>query len=251
MTAYRSFIIALLGAIFLLASFYGHSYAGYEDHGLEIISPEELKRDLAADAVAEPGAESFKNHEKTAPSTAPSDVRAPLNVHAVNGTKAIVSDEKSTQNASYKLGSGDKIKITVYGENDLSATYLVNEEGYISFPLINEIKVKNKTIFDVKDLLVAALSKGYLIDPSISIEVAEFRPIYVMGEIKSPGSYNFVADMSVRNAIALAGGFTYRVKQDDILITREIMGKGKQQIELGPDDRVLPGDVIQVEERFF
>lgn len=231
----------------MLGSFYGHSYAGYEDHGLEIISPEELRRDLAADSVVEQGTETIENNEKTAPS----DVRTPLNVHAVNGTKAIVSDDKSTQNASYKLGSGDKIKVTVYGENDLSATYLVNEEGYISFPLINEIKVKNKTIFDVKDLLVAALSNGYLIDPSISIEVAEFRPIYVMGEIKSPGSYNFVADMSVRNAIALAGGFTYRAKQDDILITREIIGKGKQQIELGPDDKVLPGDVIQVEERFF
>jgi polysaccharide export outer membrane protein len=164
------------------------------------------------------------------------------------GAAAIVLDKSG---ASYRLGSGDKIKITIYGEPNLSGTYLVNEEGYISFPLVEEVSVKDLTIIEARRILHAKLSDGYLIDPNIAIEVAEFRPIYVMGEVRNPGSFDFRTDMSVRNAVAIAGGFTYRANQKKIKVTRQLKGDDKAHIVLGKDDNVQPGDVILVEERFF
>jgi len=174
----------------------------------------------------------------------------PLDIHApvAPPPEDFVIDKSG---ASYRLGSGDKIKITIYGEPNLSDTYLVNEEGYISFPLVEEVSVKDLTIIEARQSLHAKLSDGYLIEPNIAIEVAEFRPIYVMGEVRNPGSFAFRTDMSVRNAVAIAGGFTYRANQGKIKVTRQLQGDDKVHIVVGKDDNVQPGDVILVEERFF
>lgn len=154
--------------------------------------------------------------------------------------------------ASYKLGSGDKIKITVFDERELSNIYLVNEEGFISVPLIGAVHVLNKTIQDVKIIMHEKLSDGYLIDPSIAIEVDEFRPIYVMGEVRNPGKFAFMTDMTVRNAVAIAGGFTYRAKQDSVRILRGINKNSIHEIEgVKPDSKIKPGDTILIKERFF
>ncbi|MFP4313761.1 MAG: polysaccharide biosynthesis/export family protein [Alphaproteobacteria bacterium] len=154
--------------------------------------------------------------------------------------------------ARYQLGKGDKIKVTVFGENDLSGTFLINEEGYVSLPLIGEFAVSGLTVQDVKGIIDDKLSDGYLVDPSIAIEVAEFRPIYVMGEVSSPGEYDFRTDMTVRNAVAMAGGFTYRAKQDNVKILRETSKNVIFEIQgVGPDVRIAPGDTIMIKERFF
>lgn len=153
--------------------------------------------------------------------------------------------------SSYALGAGDKLKITVFGEADLSGTFLVNEEGFISMPLIGGIKAKGMTITAVRNDITEKLADGYLVNPSVAIEVAEFRPVYVMGEVKLPGSYSFVADMSVRNAVAIAGGFTYRANQKSITVMRQDDQGQSYKTELGPDDKMLPGDIITIRERFF
>jgi protein involved in polysaccharide export with SLBB domain len=151
----------------------------------------------------------------------------------------------------YKLGAGDKLKITVFGESDLSGTFAVNEEGYISMPLIGNIHVGEKTPGQVGDTITARLADGYLVEPSVAIEVAEYRPVYIMGEVRMPGSYPFVADMTVRNAVAIAGGFTYRANEKSMTVLRQDNQNSSRKTELGPDDNVQPGDIITIRERFF
>lgn len=153
--------------------------------------------------------------------------------------------------SSYRLGGGDKLKITVFGEEDLSGNFLVNEEGFISMPLIGGVRAKGATVTQVRDTITRRLADGYLVNPSVAIEVASFRPVYVMGEVKLPGSYSFVTDMSVRNAVAIAGGFTYRANQKSITVMRQDEQNQSYKTELAPDDKVLPGDIITIRERFF
>lgn len=224
MSLQRLFIVVALGGFIFSTPPYSHSYADYGGNKLEFVSPESLAEQ------AEP----------------------PMDIHAVYPPPSAVNYvPDSSSAASYKLGSGDKIKVTIYGEPNLSGTYRVNEEGYISFPLVDEVKVKDFTIIEVRHSLHSKLSDGFLIDPNIAIEVAEFRPIYVMGEINNPGSYDFRTDMSVRNAVAIAGGFTYRADKKKIKVTRQLEDDEKIHIVLSKDDKIHPGDVILVKERFF
>ena len=223
MSLKRLSIILALGFFVIPLLTYGYSHADYDQGKLEFVSPESL----------------MKKSE------------APVDIHVEKIDTLSVMQAQDNTGASYKLGSGDKLKITVFGEPGLSDTYLVNEEGYISFPLVNEVRVKDLTIIEVRRILHAKLSDGFLIDPNIAIEVAEFRPIYIMGEVKDPGSYDFRTDMSVRNAVAIAGGFTYRANQKDISVTRQLKDDEKIKIILNEDDKIHPGDVILVEERFF
>jgi polysaccharide export outer membrane protein len=96
---------------------------------------------------------------------------------------------------------------------------------------------------------VALKSGGYLVEPQVSIEVLNYRPFYIIGEVNNPGSFSYVNGMTVINAVALAGGFTYRADQDDIVISRG--GSSGPEIEGALDTKVLPGDIIEVQERFF
>src|ERR1700712_2964554 len=116
-------------------------------------------------------------------------------------------DSNST---AYRLGGGDQLKITVYGEEKLTGTYPVNGQGVISFPLIGQIPVEGKTIDELEGLLKIALGDGFVNNPSVSVEVANFRPYYILGEVTKPGEYSFADGLTVYSAVARAGGFTYR-----------------------------------------
>lgn len=151
----------------------------------------------------------------------------------------------------YILGAGDKLKITVFGEESLSGNFTVNDAGQISYPLIGEVDVKNLNVLEVKEAITGRLQQGYLKDPNIAIEVLEFRPFYITGEIRSPGGYSYVADMSVMNAIILAGGFTFRAEQDEVEILRNTASGTLMLKDVETDQKVLPGDIILVKERFF
>ncbi len=153
--------------------------------------------------------------------------------------------------SAYRLGPGDKIKITIYGEEDLSGVYTVNEKGMIAMPLAGDINAQGLNVAELKNKLFAAFSDGYLINPSIAIEVEQFRAVYIMGEVRTPGSFNYAAGMSIMNLVATAGGFTYRADDDCVEILRE---NGAAQIKLEDvklDEKVMPGDIILVKERFF
>jgi len=152
--------------------------------------------------------------------------------------------------ASYKLGPGDALRVTVFRHEDLSGEFEIDGEGFFALPLVGEIMTAGLTARQLENEIEMRLqSGGYLVDPQVSIEVLNYRPFYIIGEVTNPGSYQYVNGMTVINAIALAGGFSYRADQDDIMISRG--GSTGPQIEALPDTAVLPGDIIEVPERFF
>jgi len=155
--------------------------------------------------------------------------------------------ESDTQ---YRLGSGDQVKLTVFGQEDLSGEFVVNDSGHLSLPLIKTVKVKGLTLNEVEETITSMLKPDYLINPRVSVEVLNFRPFYIIGEVKNPGSYPFVSGMTVINAVAMAGGYTYRAKKSKTLIARKNSAT-KEKIFADIDTFILPGDIIEIPERFF
>ncbi len=150
---------------------------------------------------------------------------------------------------SYRLGSGDRIKLTVFRHDDLSGEFALDGAGNFSMPLIGEIQAYGLTTSELVTRVEQKLQDGYLVDPQVGVEVLNYRPFYILGEVKSPGSYPYVNGMTVLNAVALAGGFSYRAKQSDFLLQRG--GSNVEGAEVGGDVALLPGDIITVQERFF
>jgi len=159
-------------------------------------------------------------------------------------------ETESTVNEEYKLGSGDLIKITVFNQVELSGEYTVNGAGIISLPLIGDVKTKDLTVKLVELAIANKLKPDYLLNPKVSVQVLNYRPFYILGEVKQPQSYPYVDGMTYLNAAAIAGGFTYRAKEDHVMVVR-LKDPQKHEIRLNMDDKVMPGDVIRVEERFF
>ena len=151
---------------------------------------------------------------------------------------------------SYRLGPGDALRVTVFRHEDLSGEFTLDGDGYFAMPLVGEVLGGGRSARELENEIETALmSGGYLVEPQVSIQVLNYRPFYIIGEVNNPGSFEYVNGMTVINAVALAGGFTYRADQDDIVISRG--GSSGPEIEAAPDTEVLPGDIIEVQERFF
>jgi len=163
--------------------------------------------------------------------------------------EATEKTNSSTQ-LGYKFGSGDQIKITVFNQQDLSGDYTVSGAGHLALPLIGEVIVKDLTTKQVEEAIANKLKPDYLLNPRVSVQVLNFRPFYILGEVKEPKSYPYVDGMTYLNAVAIAGGFTYRAKEDHVIVTREINHQ-KTEIRMNMEDKVQPGDIIHIEERFF
>lgn len=150
----------------------------------------------------------------------------------------------------YRLGIGDQLRVTVFGHEDLSGDFEVSSTGYITLPLIGDVSALELTLKALEQAIIDKLKPDYLKNPQVSAEVLNYRPFYIIGEVKNPGSYPYVGGMRAINAVAIAGGFTYRAREKKLLITRAKGGSGKPE----PADQstlVLPGDVVEVPERFF
>jgi len=152
--------------------------------------------------------------------------------------------------AEYKLGSGDQVRITVFGQQDLSGEFQVDGSGSVALPLIGNVPAGGATVRELQERISARLRPDYLKNPRVNIEVLNYRPFYIIGEVHKPGSYPFVNGMTVVNAVALAGGYTYRARENEVLVTRANDPERRKQ-RAGHDTVVLPGDVIEVPERFF
>jgi polysaccharide export outer membrane protein len=150
----------------------------------------------------------------------------------------------------YTLGAGDKLRITVYNEPDLSGEFEVSGQGSISVPLLGQVQVMGKTTAEAQAILTQKYGKDYLVNPSVSIEVLNYRPFFIIGEVNHPGSYPYVNGMTVINAVALAGGYTPRADHDGIKIKHSNQTTQQQQ-SAKEDSTVQPGDVIEIAERFF
>lgn len=150
----------------------------------------------------------------------------------------------------YRLGPGDKVKIVVFGEADLSGNFDVAASGQIAMPLVGDIPAKGLSPAALKDAITRRLSEGYLKHPKVSVEVLTYRPIFVHGEVKTGGELAFKHGLKVRDAIAVAGGYTYRANQNYILLNRD--GEASEiRVDLPSELIIMPGDNIRVPERFF
>jgi polysaccharide export outer membrane protein len=151
--------------------------------------------------------------------------------------------------SSYRLASGDRVRVTVFRHEDLSGEFALDGAGNFAMPLVGEIQAYGLTTRELESRLQQKLSDGYLVEPQISVEVLNYRPFYILGEVRAPGAYPYVNGMTVLNAVALAGGFSYRAKQDEFLLQRG--GSNAGSTEVAGDSALLPGDIITVQERFF
>lgn len=153
-------------------------------------------------------------------------------------------------NQPYMLGAGDKVRVTVFGQSDLTNTYSIDQSGYIAFPLVGAVPARGRTVQELEANIAERLRKDYLRNPDVSVEVDQYRSVFVMGEVGAAGQYAYTPGMTVQNAIATAGGFTARANQGNVDITRQINGKvmtGRVVIS----DPLLPGDTVFVRERLF
>ena len=165
-----------------------------------------------------------------------------------SGGPACVAGTGSAPAATgYRLGAQDRIQMTVYRQPDLSGEFALDGEGYMAVPLVGEILADGLTTRQLEDEIELRLKDGgYLIDPQVGVALLTYRPFYVLGEIARPGSYEFRDGMTVINAVALAGGYSYRADSDGVTIER-----GPCQMTTMADTAVQPGDVIKVPERYF
>ncbi|MEX0852021.1 MAG: polysaccharide biosynthesis/export family protein [Bauldia sp.] len=150
----------------------------------------------------------------------------------------------------YRLDSGDRVRVIVFGQPELSNAYVVDQGGVISMPLIGAIEARGRTTAEIEAAVGARLRAGYLRSPDVSVEIDRYRPFFVMGEVGAAGQYSFVPGMTVQQAIAVAGGFTPRAEKNAILVTRSIGGAVGTDL-LGLSDPVAPGDTLYVRERLF
>ena len=152
----------------------------------------------------------------------------------------------------YRLASGDRLNITVFGEEALSREYVITSAGDLSFPLLGDLPAAGSTPVELQQSIVAGLSSGYLNDPRVTVEVLNFRPFYILGEVANPGEYPYSTDLTIDQAVALAGGFSYRAEKQRVFIRRAGTGQ-ERTYELSAEMPVYvtPGDTIRVGERYF
>ena len=152
---------------------------------------------------------------------------------------------------SYHLGAGDRVRVTVFNEPALTGEYNITPGGALAFPLIGVVNAGGRTIDVVQQELAARLGEGYVNDPRMSVEVLTYRPFYILGEVNRPGEYSYASGMTVEQAIARAGGFTYRANEKTVFLRRQT-GAGESAVPLrSAQVAVLPGDTIRVGERYF
>lgn len=150
----------------------------------------------------------------------------------------------------YRLGIGDKVRLTVFGEPDLSGTFEVNSQGRISLPLAGDVNAAGLDANGLKDAATRRLAEGYLKSPKVTVDIVSYRPIYIHGEVKSSGEFPYKNGLRLGDAIVLAGGYTYRANQGYVVLSRPGTSKDVR-VNLPTDMLVVPGDNIRVPERYF
>ena len=175
---------------------------------------------------------------------------------AVNGERAEalasyarVQPSRSSDGA-YILGPGDRLRLKAYSDDQLSGEYEVNSGGFVSIPLVGEVRAAGMSTSALEKQIVAKMKGKIAQDPQISIEIASYAPFYVYGEVKKAGEYPCRPGLTLADAVALAGGLTYRANEDRIFV-RHRGTPAEEAIPVGAPVRVFPGDTIRVAERMF
>jgi polysaccharide export outer membrane protein len=176
-------------------------------------------------------------------------------------TTPIVAESSSAQALSlapsrggttsdYRLGPNDRTRIIVYGQPTLTGEFVLDGNGVLAYPLIGNVDARGMTPSELQAMIAKKLDKDWVNNPSVSVEVSTRRPFYVVGEVQKPGSYPYVTDMNVLNAVATAGGQTYRANMNGFYIKRKQDGRVVRVLAT-QESMLQPGDTVVVRERFF
>ena len=157
---------------------------------------------------------------------------------------------QTQSNIAYTLGTGDKLRINVFGQPELSGEFVVDGTGAISLPLIGQVTAIGLSTQELETTIATNLSNGFLLEPRVSAEVINYRPFYILGEVGRPGEYPFNSGLTVLNAVAAAGGFTYRANKKVVFI-KSADGNQEMPFELDTNTVVKPGDTLRIGERIF
>lgn len=168
------------------------------------------------------------------------------------GTTSVQPGTAAYTPVQYKLAPGDDVRISVFGEDKFSNEYQVSTDGNISFPLIGSVKADGLGEADLRRSIETALADGLLNDPRVAVEVINYRPFFIMGEVKNAGKFEYSDGITVFQAVALAGDFTYRADKRKVFIRR--LGDAQEKsysLEDGREIYVAPGDTLRIGERYF
>jgi protein involved in polysaccharide export with SLBB domain len=167
------------------------------------------------------------------------------------GPVVVAPDPVMSSGGSANLETGDKLRVVVYGEDSLSGAYEISPAGTISMPLIRPIPAVGRTTGELERALAEAYRAGGILkDPKVTVSDVTYRPVYVFGEVQSPGRYSYVSGLDVLTAVATAGGFTYRASRTAVFI-RHPGEEAWREYSLATPLPVAPGDLIRVPERYF
>lgn len=161
-----------------------------------------------------------------------------------------VTVDAQRHDTDYRLGAGDKVRVTVYNETDLSGEFQIDGTGYVRLPLIGQVRAAGQTAHQLEGAVALSLADGYLRNPRVSIEVTTYRPFYIIGQVNRPGQYPYTSNMSAIDAVGVAGGFTEHAVESTIHIRHE--GDNKE-LDVPADEsvKIRPGDVVRVDQTLF
>ena len=197
----------------------------------------------AAITLAGCNASTMARHDMEPTATIPASVVA-------TAAQAAPATGASGGGSEYRLGTGDKVRVVVFNEPALSGEFQVDDSGSVSVPLVGSQAAAGLTPRELEKQLTGRLKGGFVRDPKVSVEVSNYRPFYVIGEIEKPGEYQYRNGLSILAAAAISGGFTYRASRSKVYIKRA-SDEFEREYPIGPQTKVLPGDVIRVPERYF
>jgi protein involved in polysaccharide export with SLBB domain len=163
---------------------------------------------------------------------------------------AVQAEPSFSSSGPYLLGPNDKVRVKVYGEADITGEYEVDSNGSVSIPLAGRVRAAGKTTKQLEGAIRSALAKGVVRDPRVNVDVATYRPYYILGEVKNSGEYPYKVGITIMDAVAAAGGFTYRANERKVYLRRAGVGT-EEEYTLNAPVLVYPGDNIRIPERYF
>lgn len=156
------------------------------------------------------------------------------------------------QDVQYRLSAGDKIRVVVFGEDTLTGDYVISSGGNLTFPLIGVVKATDQTVEGLQQTVAAKLADGFVRNPQVSVQVVSFRPFYILGEVNRPGEYPVTTGLTLKQAVAAAGGYTYRANVKKAYLKRATE-TSESLVDMSGNRTVIvhAGDTIRIVERHF
>jgi len=156
----------------------------------------------------------------------------------------------ATIEGPYRLDSGDRLRVVVFEQPGLTNIYEVNQLGYVSVPLVGDVPARNATTGEIAARIEAKLAASYLRNPDVTVEIAQYRPFFALGEVGTPGQYPYVPGMTAENAVAAAGGYTDRANRRIVRVSRTLNGV-LYEGRIAVTEPIRPGDTVYVSEALF